>query len=167
MNDVDGDPRGFGLGDLAAHPANARLYLAVKCEDSAEWRRMKAEQYPDDVRNLSCALALEAAAVEIRALPGDDPQLAHLADVLDDVWQVDDDDLVSALFEEWDRLIGRHGFAFSDSTSSLLGALSEGAWEKLYSYAERRGYSLDHGLDLAGDALLLSDEDVHLPSGQA
>jgi len=41
----------------------------------AEWREHKAEEYPDDERNLRAASALRAAAEYVGVLPDDDQRL--------------------------------------------------------------------------------------------
>jgi hypothetical protein len=46
---------------------------ALELECSAEWRRQKAQEYPEDAqRNLEAAELLDKLAVEIRALQGSD-----------------------------------------------------------------------------------------------
>jgi hypothetical protein len=52
-------------------PAQYRELLADLFTQTAQWRREKAELYPDDVRNVNCATALEAAAEYVRGLPDD------------------------------------------------------------------------------------------------
>lgn len=42
-------------------------------ENQAEWRRGKATQYPNDIRNRRSAELLEELAKNLHALPGDDP----------------------------------------------------------------------------------------------
>lgn len=46
-------------------------HLADKMEASAEWRRIKAEEYPDDAtRNLECAREFDEMAKRFRAFQG-------------------------------------------------------------------------------------------------
>jgi hypothetical protein len=72
------DPRSYSSVDLA-DPRKLREYLAVMVEDSAYWRGLKAEEYPQDERNVASWVALVVAAREVAALPDDDPRLVHIA----------------------------------------------------------------------------------------
>lgn len=78
--------------------------LAEQAERSAEWRRAKALQYPDDERNLWSANALDAAAAEIRSTSPDDPRIRVIAQC----WG--SEDASELLVMQLDDLIGRHGF---------------------------------------------------------
>ena len=49
--------------------------LADNFESTANWRRLKAADWPDDLRNVRSAEALEAAAEYVRSL--DDPLKSH------------------------------------------------------------------------------------------
>ncbi len=55
--------------------------LAEGLAATAQWRRGKAEQYPDDERNLSSAEALERAAAEVRSLDLGHPVLSAFAEL--------------------------------------------------------------------------------------
>ncbi len=124
-----------------------REMLASSCESSAHWRTGKIEQYPDDVRNRTSAVALKQAARDIAGLPDDDPRLRHLADVVavnvGDGWSENND-----YAEEESRLIGRHGFGRGDTqtTDELLAALVRMASETL-----RRSLEIDAELDRGED----------------
>ncbi|MDQ3694544.1 MAG: hypothetical protein M3464_13090 [Chloroflexota bacterium] len=52
--------------------------VAVFCEDTAAWRRRKAEEYDRDARNLRTAGALDQLAAHIRSLAPDDARLIAL-----------------------------------------------------------------------------------------
>ena len=55
-----------------------REWLVQSIEASADWRERKAEEYPGDARNATCAAALAQAAREVAALPADYPRLVTL-----------------------------------------------------------------------------------------
>lgn len=59
-------------------------YLTEQAEFQAEWRREKAAEYPDDERNLNCALSLELLATQLKAMPDDHPSFQKLALFWDD-----------------------------------------------------------------------------------
>ena len=52
----------------AAHFNEARSWLANALEQSSSWRQTKAEDYPDDPRNIRAASALRAAAYYVRGV---------------------------------------------------------------------------------------------------
>ncbi len=52
--------------------------LAEACENSASWRRLKADDYPDDPRNSKWADNLGRMAGWARRLPNDDERLQRL-----------------------------------------------------------------------------------------
>lgn len=65
-----------GIGDL----------LVVEAESTAEWRRRKAQQFPDDRRNLQAAEELERLASELKKLVGtamDQRVISHVERILD------------------------------------------------------------------------------------
>jgi hypothetical protein len=82
-----------------ADGAHVKECLINEIECSAEWRREKAAEYPDDRRNEACASALERLAVEMRALSDAHPLLARLYHL----WQIDER-------TEPDTIIPRYGF---------------------------------------------------------
>ncbi len=102
-----------------------RANLATEAEGSADWRRQKAEEHPDDARNAQSAAALERAAAEVAKLPDDDPRLLRLAQIL----STDDDDLRGDYLDEESRLLSRHGFGTPKpaTTDELLADLVEAA----------------------------------------
>lgn len=61
---------------------------ALGVEHTAEWRRRKAEEYPEDTRNLEAAEQLEKLAAEVRSLQGSDlhHQLDRLASTTTDMF---------------------------------------------------------------------------------
>ncbi len=83
--------------------------LAATVRSTAEWRKLKAEEYAGDERNAQCAAGLEDLAVWIEALDDTDARLVQLA-ALD--WA---DDFFSA-GEEPSRLLGRYRFDREDES---------------------------------------------------
>jgi hypothetical protein len=63
------------------HPDSAYLkqILIDEIESAIGFRQDKAEEYPDDQRNMECAEALTQLAAEMRRLPDDDPLLVDYA----------------------------------------------------------------------------------------
>jgi hypothetical protein len=76
---------------------------AQDLENSAGWRRQKAQQYPEDTRNLEAAALLDRLAVEVRALTGSEihHQLSATAEKCDDF---------CSFFESWSEYKRRIGF---------------------------------------------------------
>lgn len=58
--------------------------LSIDC--TAEWRRSKAEEFPEDTRNLEAAELLEELATDLRKLEGSDlhRQIDRITDLDDD-----------------------------------------------------------------------------------
>src|SRR5712675_1433058 len=52
--------------------SNTLDHLILHVESTAEWRREKAEEFPDDSRNLEAAERLDQIAKELRELAGSD-----------------------------------------------------------------------------------------------
>src|SRR5215831_7844006 len=52
----------------AAAMSDDPFSISDRLESTAEWRRGKAEEFPDDKRNLEAAEQLERLAAEVRAL---------------------------------------------------------------------------------------------------
>lgn len=59
--------------------ANVRAALAGYFQEQAQFRHLKAEQYPHETRNAASATALRAVADHIAALPESDVRLVRLA----------------------------------------------------------------------------------------
>jgi hypothetical protein len=94
----------------------------------AQWRDMKASEYPEDHRNAACAHALADAAREIESWPEDDPRLVKLEAYQPwDVFMPDD----SAT-----RLISRHGFD-KLRFGVLCPPVSAGRWSRSSSRLKR------------------------------
>jgi hypothetical protein len=63
------------------------LRIGYQVQSTAEWRREKALQFPDDMRNLRAAEELERLAVEIEALEGSDIH-RQISDVHDSIFSL-------------------------------------------------------------------------------
>ena len=71
-------------------------HIVASMESTAEWRREKAEEFPDDSRNLEAAKELEKLATEIKNL--ERSELYQRVETLDDAMPDDDNyDLVEWL----------------------------------------------------------------------
>jgi hypothetical protein len=78
---------------------------------AAEWRRRKAEQFPDDIRNLRAAEELERLAAQIEKLEGSEVH-KRVRDLCDRVTAADDGDGWHKISEDVSaelRSIGFHG----------------------------------------------------------
>lgn len=58
---------------------NAFEHLTLKTENTADWRRQKAIEFPDDLRNLRAAEALERLAFSLRVIRAESPFRAFYA----------------------------------------------------------------------------------------
>jgi hypothetical protein len=65
--------------------------IGYQVQSTAEWRRDKAEQFPNDTRNLRAAEELERLAVQIEKLEGSDMH-KRVRDICDRVTAADDGD---------------------------------------------------------------------------
>jgi hypothetical protein len=91
---------------------------AQDLEYSAEWRRQKAQQYPEDARrNLEAAQLLEKLAVEIRALDGSEVHRQLSAAI-----EANYDDLLP-FSESWSDYKRRIGFWEFPTASEYLGGM--------------------------------------------
>jgi hypothetical protein len=90
--------------------------IGYEVESTAQWRRVKAEQFPDDRRNVVAAEELEKLAAEIDRIGESEPihqQIGKLHETLDAADNCDDAWLkISECVSEELRLIGFHsGYA--------------------------------------------------------
>jgi hypothetical protein len=60
--------------------------IGYQVESTADWRREKAKEFPDDARNLEAAKELDQLAAQIQALEGSEihKQICELSDTLPD-----------------------------------------------------------------------------------
>lgn len=131
-----------------------RNFVADKLDESSAWRSLKAQDFPDDQRNATSAIALAAAAARVRGLQVDPPDpdlpegmqnILHLARALDcsDPWAE------MPWGTEASTMAGRYGFgAVSvpsggvpvhetvDTIDPFLSALYEAMLDDLESYAD-------------------------------
>lgn len=77
-------------------------WLAEHASGSADWRRRKADEYPDDVRNIQAAESLEALEAYLLALDDNHPLFVAMASMSDGA---------GGVFTEWlnQELGGIHG----------------------------------------------------------
>lgn len=85
---------------------------------TAEWRRLKAEEYPDDERNLEAAERLERLSEELDQVSNEHPSFSSIAKA----WE--DDGACSSYFERKNDLFRAIGFnSHIDSAKELLDEL--------------------------------------------
>ena len=80
--------------------------LIEQVDGSADWRAMKADEYPDDTRNQDSADALSLLAKQLASVPLNHPAVVALANL----WQGASEDETPALVEAESMYIGRYGF---------------------------------------------------------
>ena len=99
-------------------------HLISQVESSADWRAGKAEQYPDDNRNVRSSQALAKLAKKLKAIRGNDKNVAAYEAVLD--WLMDRIDMVRVVEHE-SHFIGRYGFDYPQDgdPAGFLSALTE------------------------------------------
>jgi hypothetical protein len=101
--------------------------LIEKVESSADWRAGKAEQYPDDTRNMRSSRALEKLAKRLKALPDDDEDGTAYEAVVRRLVESGYDRLMLGLSEHESQYVGRYGFDYPQDgdPASFLSALTE------------------------------------------
>src|SRR5260370_5677371 len=83
--------------------------IGFNIEGTAEWRRRKAEEFPDDRRNLQAAEELDKLAAEVEQLDGSDIhqrilKLVDLAEPYPTIWEHLSEEVSAEL-----RSVGFHG----------------------------------------------------------
>jgi hypothetical protein len=83
--------------------------IGFQVESTAEWRRRKAEEFPDDQRNTAAAEELDRLAQEVGQLEGSDVhqricKLIDMAEPYSGIWERLNEDASAAL-----RSVGFHG----------------------------------------------------------
>ena len=73
--------------------------LIERVESSADWRAGKADQYPDDNRNVRSSQALIKLAKRLRALPRGDKNRAAYEAVMNRLMESDNDSVGIDAFE--------------------------------------------------------------------
>jgi hypothetical protein len=90
----------------------AQLVLAI--EKSASWRARRAEQHPDDQRNISSARSLAALAERLKALPVNNPHLTAYIGIMERAVAVAiaRRSVLHEISNIESRCIGRYGFDY-------------------------------------------------------
>src|SRR5215469_14753456 len=132
-NDYDAATRSQ-KGAKAASPGQKEKAMFLehvidRVESSAYWRDQKAEQYPDDNRNVRSSRALEKLAENLRALSADDEHATAYEAVMERLAELADNDAdkLYDLSEHESHYIGRYGFDYPQdgNPSDFLSALTE------------------------------------------
>jgi hypothetical protein len=87
----------------------------IDCAGTAYWRRRKALEHPDDMRNLRAVEELEELAVELKDLEGSE---LHLQ--LDEMLAESDEDQLMTRMEIINDLLRRVGFSLSFSSGRRM-----------------------------------------------
>jgi hypothetical protein len=97
--------------------------LAAALEGNAEWREMKAAEYPEDERNEVAVILSKGLATEVRKRDDSDAQIRRLAAL-----QALSPDLHSVGLENCDQVVSRIGFTkAAPSLETLLADLVDAA----------------------------------------
>lgn len=106
--------------------------LIAHVESSADWRAEKAEQYPDDARNMRSSQALTKLAEKLKALPANDENVAAYEAVMDRLVESDGDEMFGVIEYE-SQYIGRYGFDYPQDgdPADFLEALTEACQESV------------------------------------
>lgn len=111
--------------------------LIERIESSADWRAQKAEQYPDDNRNLRSSQALTKLAERLSALPGNDENVVAYEAVMGRLVDAEDD--LHKVVEHENHYIGRYGFEYPQNgdPAGFLAGLTE-QYQEWIDEAEER-----------------------------
>jgi hypothetical protein len=95
-----------------ADAASAREMLKAELEGQAEWRRLKAVEYPDDRRNLDSAEEYDRLAKTVKDIPND--LLVAYAEAFEDAPDS----------ERWEEMLKNifRGFSYFDDARELVQA---------------------------------------------
>lgn len=97
---------------------NAFEHLILKTENTADWRRQKAIEFPGDLRNLRAAEALDRLALWLREIPAESPFRAFYAGL--DLAE----DAAETLNDYEDAMLRSVGFGANvENAEHLLGAI--------------------------------------------
>jgi hypothetical protein len=99
--------------------------LITNVESSAEWRAQKADQYPDDNRNLRSSQALAKLAENLKSLSRNDGNAVAYEAVVARLSE--DGDGVHRVVEHETRYVGRYGFNYPQNgdPADFLAGLTE------------------------------------------
>jgi hypothetical protein len=111
--------------------------LTCNVESSADWRAEKAEQYPDDNRNMRSSRALAKLAERLRTLPDNDDNVVAYEAIMGRLADLDDD--LTRVTEHESHYIGRYGFDYPQDgdPASFLSDLIEQYHEWVNEAEER------------------------------
>jgi hypothetical protein len=84
--------------------------LVLQVVSSADWRASKAEQYPDDKRNIKSSQSLTRLAKKLSVLPADDERVAAYGEVMDRAVELENP--LYDISQAHSRYIGRYGFDY-------------------------------------------------------
>src|SRR5437588_5939298 len=101
--------------------------LVQQVESSADWRANKADQYPDDTRNVRSSKALYKLAENLKELPAGDEHAAAYNDLMGRAIEKGLDDALNEITGESSSFIGRYGFNYPQdgNPAGFLDALTE------------------------------------------
>ena len=107
-------------------------YLVMAIESTADWRkRVVAEKFPDDVRNVQAARELDHLAESVSALSSNDPHFEEI----ETLWNVHGENLGMEFSELESQMLRDIGFR---SLYSSGGEYLEGLTEGLREIVDRR-----------------------------
>jgi hypothetical protein len=89
--------------------------IGYNVQDSAEWRRRKAEEFPADTRNQEAAEELERLSLEIEKLEGSEIH-QQICSLQERISRLDDDDFWTAVSEAESEELRSIGFHVSFDT---------------------------------------------------
>ena len=114
--------------------------LVQNVVSSADWRRSKAAQYPDDKRNVSSFESLDKLAKNLSAISPDDRGLVAYDEIMDRALELGPDLFMTDIVEVETGYIGRYGFDYPQDgdPAEFLSRLAAECWN-LVKDAEERG----------------------------
>jgi hypothetical protein len=113
--------------------------IIERVESSADWRAEKAEQYPNDARNMRSSQALTKLAEKLKGLPANDENVAAYEAVMSRLVESDVGDEMLGVIEYESQYIGRYGFDYAQDgdPADFLEALTEHCQESVYKAEEQ------------------------------
>jgi hypothetical protein len=105
------------LGDVVnanQHIEHTRAAFADFLREQAEWRRARADEWPEDPRNRRSSEALNELASWVMTLPNDDERLQHIADCFPE------EPPFLPVGDDVARFAARYGFSFPADPDRFL-----------------------------------------------
>jgi hypothetical protein len=96
------------------HIEHTRAAFAEFLREQAEWRRARADEWPEDPRNRRSCEALNELASWVMGLPDGDERLQHLAD------RFPDEPPFLPVGDDVARFAARYGFSFTADPDRFL-----------------------------------------------